>query len=295
MMFGTREHFEYVRCGDCNTLQIASIPADLGSAYPEGYYSFAAPPPSMPDWIKSRVATMVFLGGREWLARMVPPLRRWRAEMPEWLFHVPGLKRSHAILDVGSGGGALLSRLADGGFTRLHGIDPYLQGTVADARISVRKAELGEIDDKYDLVTMHHALEHVADPRATLADLRRIVKPGGHVVISIPVSQGQPYRDYRANWVHLDAPRHLCLFTVEGLTETAVAQGFKVDHIGFDTTMFTIAGSRLYAQDIPLYEPDGRSNLDRFSPADKAGMSAEAARLNATGDADTAYFVLSLA
>lgn len=41
MMQNTGEEFEYFVCGECNCLQIAKIPSDLGKYYGRDYYSFA--------------------------------------------------------------------------------------------------------------------------------------------------------------------------------------------------------------------------------------------------------------
>ena len=39
MMFGTREPFEYLECGQCGTLQLIDVP-DLARHYPIEYFSF---------------------------------------------------------------------------------------------------------------------------------------------------------------------------------------------------------------------------------------------------------------
>lgn len=43
MMFGTPDSFNYVVCGDCESIQIAEIPSPEAMAqhYPDDYYSFS--------------------------------------------------------------------------------------------------------------------------------------------------------------------------------------------------------------------------------------------------------------
>ena len=99
------------------------------------------------------------------------------------------------VLDVGCGGGILAESMARAG-AHVLGID------LAQAVLDV--AELHAIDTKigvsyravsaealalerpaaFDLVTCMEMLEHVPDPAAMLASLRRLVKPGGDVIVS---------------------------------------------------------------------------------------------------------------
>ena len=41
-------------------------------------------------------------------------------------------------------------------------------------------------DDKFDAVVMTDVLEHVADERTVLNELFRILKPGGHLIVTVP-------------------------------------------------------------------------------------------------------------
>ena len=40
-------------------------------------------------------------------------------------------------------------------------------------------------DDTFDVVLMAHVLEHIGDPQAALAELYRVLKPGGIIITSI--------------------------------------------------------------------------------------------------------------
>src|SRR5687767_10644147 len=42
MMFGYRDSFEYVECGECGCLQIREVPPDLSRYYPDEYHSLQA-------------------------------------------------------------------------------------------------------------------------------------------------------------------------------------------------------------------------------------------------------------
>jgi SAM-dependent methyltransferase len=52
-------------------------------------------------------------------------------------------------------------------------------------------AELGAIgDDSYDAVLASHVIEHIANPLAALEQWRRVVRPGGHVLLVVPHKEG---------------------------------------------------------------------------------------------------------
>jgi 2-polyprenyl-6-hydroxyphenyl methylase/3-demethylubiquinone-9 3-methyltransferase len=60
-----------------------------------------------------------------------------------------------------------------------------LQGRVAVEYQAIAAEELAAMrPDSFDLITCMEMLEHVPDPAATLGALGRLVRPGGHVIVS---------------------------------------------------------------------------------------------------------------
>ena len=256
MMFGTREEFDYFRCRDCDTLQICVVPDDLSPFYPDNYYSFKPRRRS----IRARVRTLI--KGHD---------------LPEW---AASLDRRSRVLDIGCGSGAMLHDMKSWGFRSLFGYDPYCTpSTMGGVRVSDQKP----VGETFDVVMMHHSIEHVPDPARTLAEAGEWLAPSGLMVIRIPVRQGWAWREYGTNWVHLDPPRHLYHWTVAGFTRFVEQCGFAVVDQGFDGTIFSLLASPLYAKDISQIEhkhdiPEG---LLRF-----------ANDLNEAGDGDCAWFIL---
>jgi SAM-dependent methyltransferase len=58
-------------------------------------------------------------------------------------------------------------------------------------RLIAEAGHLPEVpDDSYDAVLSSHVLEHLANPLGALAEWRRIVRPGGHVLLIVPHRDG---------------------------------------------------------------------------------------------------------
>ena len=51
-------------------------------------------------------------------------------------------------------------------------------------------------DQSFDVVISHHSLEHVADPNGVLEELRRLLKPGGRLLLTVPWERQRRYRRY---------------------------------------------------------------------------------------------------
>jgi 2-polyprenyl-3-methyl-5-hydroxy-6-metoxy-1,4-benzoquinol methylase len=79
----------------------------------------------------------------------------------------------------------------------------------------------------FDVVTLWHALEHMPDPAGTLGLVRRILKPGGLVLIEVPNFGSWQARLGGPAWFHLDVPRHLFHFDKVALMGLLQRQGFQ--------------------------------------------------------------------
>lgn len=319
MFYGTRDAFAYVECAACRTIQIRHVP-ELRPYYSRNYYSFQQPHgarrPSaqgIRKRLRQRAAEFVrraagayygqrracFGGLRHLLGRSLSTLLpRVVAGFPEYLSDTRvnlGLTPRSRILDMGSGAGATLVTLSLFGYRDLTGIDPFVEAdiTYRDG-VSVLKTEMSGLSRQFDLVLANHSVEHVPDPLRTLGEIRRLLKPGAFAVIRMPVL-AHAWERYGVNWVQLDPPRHLFLFTVPTFAKLAAEAGFALEDIRYDSNAFQFWGSEQYARDIPL--TDERSYLvnPAASPFDTdqlAAFAAQADELNRRGTGDQAVFYL---
>ena len=89
-------------------------------------------------------------------------------------------------------------------------------------------------DNSYDVVILTQVLEHVPDPEATLAEILRVLKPNGKLLLSVPLNgplHGEPW--------------HYFQFTHYGLDQLAKKTGFQISEIEKVGGAFWLIGKRL--------------------------------------------------
>jgi SAM-dependent methyltransferase len=261
MMFGSAEVFVYFECSACGCLQIKEIPADMSGYYPHEYYSFQTDttiPVDKPDFPVARFLrhkrTEYYLGKKSCIGRLVFRYRPLERQLAEYLFW---LKQCNAhldslILDVGCGNAKLLSELAWYGFRRLRGADSFIDRDFTRGTVRVEKKEISAVSGAFDIIMLHHSLEHMRRPQQVFFDIARLLNKGGHALIRIPTVSSYAWREFGVNWVQIDAPRHFFLFTLRNIESLARNSGLSVKRIDFDSTEFQFIGSLQYAQGIPL-------------------------------------------
>ena len=178
------------------------------------------------------------------------------------------------ILEVGCSDGALLDKLRERGFRRLLGVDPSPhQGHVYHAEVIAGLFDTAMVQRLCgqrrapDLVIANHVLDGVPRPGEFIADLGRVLTPGGALVLEIP---------YVVDFVkafRLDGFVHSrnSWFTAAALVHALRAASLRVDDIEHDE-VYRGGTLRAFARRAPGAE---------LSPAVTALLGREAVALSA--------------
>lgn len=278
MMFGFRTQFTYRQCQSCGSLQLLSIPEDLPRYYPRNYYSYVSNTkvPSTAGRLRGR-ACMLPLGYR------LADGAKMRA-----IFET-GLRPNWHVLDVGCGCGELLHYLSAIGCKHVTGIDPYLSPGFDSNGLDIRTCTCADLrGTKWDLIVLNHSFEHMPQPGNVLATIQRLLSDRGWLLIRTPVVNWA-WEMYKTNWVQLDAPRHLFLYSERGLRSLAVRCALSVAKVKYDSTDFQFWGSELYERGLPLVENKGSAG---FTVEQRDSFRRKAHELNLQGRGDQAAFFL---
>jgi SAM-dependent methyltransferase len=206
-----------------------------------------------------------------------------------------GVGFDSAIADVGCGSGSLLHLLRSDGFRNLTGLDPFVPVPVQLPGLRIVRSELSDVDETFDLVMAHHSLEHLPDPFRALCDMRAHLRPGGTLLVRIPIAGCWAWRHHGVDWVQLDAPRHLLIHSEESFRTLAVKAGLEITHSEYDSTPLQFWGSEQYRDGVPMYSPNSfarNPEASRFDAAAIRDFQARARRLNEERDGDQACFFL---
>ena len=138
-------------------------------------------------------------------------------------------------LDVGCATGALLSELRGRGW-QIEGVE--INGKQADYARRVRGLQVyGQPLEEcslpagaYTLITASHLIEHLRRPRSFLAEVRRLLAPGGRLFLTTPNIDGFQARLFAGRWRSAIFD-HLYLFSVKTLTRLLELEGFGVERI----------------------------------------------------------------
>lgn len=287
MLLGRRHPFEYGECPQCASLQILKDPPNLADYYPPDYYSLKPPP------VRPRKATALRTAAARFLLNPRNPLAglvaaRLARKYPFFLWcRLARCGIDSKILDLGCGTGGLLRRMQRYGFRDLTGLDPYMPTETDEPGFRLGRAGLTSTAELFDLIMMHHVLEHMPNPAGAFADAKARLRPGGKLLVRIPLAASHTWRLYRENWFNLDPPRHLLVPSRRGLEALAARSGLRVAYTGFDGTEMAFQMSEHYRRDVP-YSANPRDTPSRLR---KFRRKAEAA--NRRGEGDQGVFLLT--
>jgi SAM-dependent methyltransferase len=141
------------------------------------------------------------------------------------------------LLDVGCGDGTFLNLMRGKGW-QVDGIDfdpKAIQTAQKKYGLTLRHGDLQAANlpaESFDTVTMSHVVEHLTHPVELLTEIRRLLKPGGQLVMTTPNTSSLGHQKFGSSWFGIDPPRHLHLFNQSNLSEVASRAGFHIAWAG---------------------------------------------------------------
>lgn len=134
------------------------------------------------------------------------------------------------ILDIGAGTGDFLALAKSDGW-HVSAIEPSEKARRIAESKGVLFTDATETlpENSFDAITMWHVLEHVPDPELQLAELKRLLKPNGVVLIAVPNFKSYDAQVYGEFWAAYDVPRHLWHFSRTAISKLAMKSGLKLD------------------------------------------------------------------
>ena len=140
-------------------------------------------------------------------------------------------RQTGRLLDVGCGDGHFLAAARQRGWTVYgseYGDAPRRRAQ--ELGLDVRAAPFQATPDEtgsFDVVTAIEVIEHVAEPRAEVAQVRALLRPGGCFYLTTPNFGSLSRRITGARWRAIEYPEHLSLFTPSTLDRLLAAEGLS--------------------------------------------------------------------
>ncbi len=188
------------------------------------------------------------------------------------------LPSSARVLDAGCGSGRTLEELSPRGEVSGVELNPEAARVARDrGDFDVRIGRLEELpwaEGTFDLITCLDVIEHTPDDGVTLRELRRVTRPGGWLLVTVPA--------YQALWSrHDEANHHYRRYNRRSLRTAAAGAGWELSRMtSFNSLLLAPAAAVRIAQ--RARRSDGEHALDlKLGPAWLNGLLERPLRLEA--------------
>lgn len=232
----TGERFDYAQCPHCGAARILNPPDDEAARYGEDYYSMrSSRKQQIVEDIIFRLFTMFKF---DWHRQFTP------------LNYLPKpAATAGTILDIGCGQGLLIRRLNRHYGYRCTGIDPFLApaAEVRETTLQILRQTAQEATGTYDFVMLNHSIEHAHAPYDLLKNATRLLAPGGHILLRLPISPNYLTQQYGEAWRGYDPPDHRTQFTQKSLELLAARCNLKIVRTTYEATPIIAAVTRQIA------------------------------------------------
>lgn len=213
-LFKTRE-FIYLKCTKCDLVFLKKMPS---RSYYKRLYSYED---SLSEEI-SKLNPILYIYSK------IPLLAGLRIYWSDYVNKMRAKsivvnKEKGKILDVGCGSGNFLKKMEMYGW-KVWGIEVGEKLVkIARTKLTGAKVYKGLLEEtklgkeRFDVVTLWHVFEHMADPKAVIKKTSAILKKKGLLVIEVPHSKALNLSIFRRYWTLLLEPQHLHFWSRDSL------------------------------------------------------------------------------
>ena len=160
--------------------------------------------------------------------------------------YINSLSNEGRILDIGCGFGWLLKSLNNK--LEKYGLEPDANASkIADKYCSIKNMRFEENiypENHFDIINMHHVIEHIEDPLNTISEIKRILKPDGKLIIATPDFDSGAARLFGSKYRLLHDKTHISLFSNESMHRMLRdfnLRIYKTEYPFFNTRFFSLS------------------------------------------------------
>ena len=203
----SREMFTLIKCKDCELVMTSPRPSNdqLDKYYTSPAYTSHISTPN-------NIIDKIYLRARNFTLN-------WKLSLIKKYAPTPAEKR---LFDFGCGTGEFLRAAKLNGWLTV-GMEPSLfarqqSDPVIRQDIQSTMKEIINDNNRFQIITLWHVLEHVEDLNTTLQELKQLLVQRGTIFIAVPNHTSWDAKHYKQNWAGFDVPRHFWHFSMKSMT-----------------------------------------------------------------------------
>jgi 2-polyprenyl-3-methyl-5-hydroxy-6-metoxy-1,4-benzoquinol methylase len=206
----TKNKHDLYRCTSCRLVFVHPIPKQTGNLYEQSYFCGGQHGFGYVNYHQDKKTDEAF-------GRYLDTIKKYHP-------------RTGRLLDIGAATGAFVGQANSRGW-QAAGVEVsnYAASFAREQGLDVKTGMLEQQkfpQKSFDAATLWDVIEHVPDPRATLGEVRRIVRDGGVIALNFPDAGSTYARLAGKRWQLIVPPEHLTLFNRRNMSALLQLSGF---------------------------------------------------------------------